>query len=154
MAILGLIDAEKFDAQRFKNVRRSVFYFYPNGAATLTGIMSLVSEEVCNDPEYKWFEKRLSEQRTTDSFGECGGSIHLDGHGYRSDDWWLVPGSGSEHSRSDSGSDDGCVPGGACSQDYCCAYNGCCDGYQGYYHVVSGLEQDGSSGAGGDHEPP
>jgi hypothetical protein len=64
MAILGLLNAEQFDTQRFKSVRRSVFYFYPNGAATLTGIMSLVKEEVANDPEYKWFEKRLAEQRT------------------------------------------------------------------------------------------
>ena len=65
MAILGMLDAESFSAQRFKNVRRSVFYFYPNGAATLTGILSLISEETTNDPEFKWFEKRLSEQRTT-----------------------------------------------------------------------------------------
>jgi hypothetical protein len=64
MAILGLIDAETFSTQRFKNIRRSVFYFYPNGAASLTGIMSLMSEEVTNDPEFKWFEKRLAEQRT------------------------------------------------------------------------------------------
>jgi Family of unknown function (DUF5309) len=64
MAILGLIDAETFSVQRFKNIRRSVFYFYPNGAATLTGIMSMVGDEVTNDPEFKWFEKRLAEQRT------------------------------------------------------------------------------------------
>jgi Family of unknown function (DUF5309) len=73
MAILGLIDAETFSTQRFKNVRRSVFYFYPNGAATLTGILSLLSEEVTNDPEFKWFEKRLSEQRTTTASANAAG---------------------------------------------------------------------------------
>lgn len=65
MAILGLTTAESFSSDRFKNVRRSVFYFYPNGAAPLTGLISLLKEEVTYDPEYKWFEKRLAEQRTT-----------------------------------------------------------------------------------------
>ena len=63
MAILGLINAETFATERFKNVRRSVFYFYPNGAAPLTGLISLLKEEVTNDPEYKWYEKRLPEQK-------------------------------------------------------------------------------------------
>ncbi len=65
MPILGLTTAESFSADRFKNIRRTVFYFYPNGAAPLTGLISLLKEEVTNDPEYKWFEKRLVEQRTT-----------------------------------------------------------------------------------------
>lgn len=64
MAILGLINAESFSTERFKNVRRSVFYFYPNGAAPLTGLISLLKDEVTNDPEYKWYEKRLPEQRS------------------------------------------------------------------------------------------
>jgi len=63
MAILGLINSESFSSERFKNVRRSVFYFYPNGAAPLTGLISLLKEEVTNDPEYKWYEKRLPEQK-------------------------------------------------------------------------------------------
>jgi len=64
MPILGLTSAESFSSDRFKNIRRSVFYFYPNGAAPLVGLISLLKEEVTNDPEYKWFEKRLAEQRT------------------------------------------------------------------------------------------
>jgi Family of unknown function (DUF5309) len=67
MAILGLISAESFSTQRFKNVRRSVFYFYPNGAAPLMGLLSLMKEEVTNDPEYDWYEKRLQPQRTITS---------------------------------------------------------------------------------------
>jgi hypothetical protein len=65
MAILGLLNSESFSTERFKNIRRSVFYFYPNGAAPLTGLISMLKEEVTNDPEYKWYEKRLAEQRTT-----------------------------------------------------------------------------------------
>lgn len=65
MAILGLLASESFSSERFKNIRRTVFYFYPNGASPLTGLLSLLKEEVTNDPEYKWFEKRLAEQRTT-----------------------------------------------------------------------------------------
>ena len=65
MAILGLISSESFSTQRFKNVRRSVFYFYPNGAAPLMGLLSLMKEEVTNDPEFHWYEKRLQPQRTT-----------------------------------------------------------------------------------------
>jgi hypothetical protein len=65
MAILGLIGTEALSANRFKNVRRSVFYDYPNGAAPLTGLTSLMEEESTNDPEFNWWEKRLKEQRTT-----------------------------------------------------------------------------------------
>lgn len=65
MAILGLIGTEALATNRFKNVRRSVFYDYPNGAAPLTGLTSLMEEESTNDPEYNWWEKRLKEQRTT-----------------------------------------------------------------------------------------
>lgn len=65
MAILGLMGTEQFATERFKNVRRSVFYFYPNGAAPLTGLLSLLKTEKINDPEFSWYEKRLIEQRST-----------------------------------------------------------------------------------------
>ena len=64
MAILGLLSSEAFATNRFKNIRRSVFYFYPNGAAPLMGLLSLLKEEVTNDPEFHAFEKRLQQQRT------------------------------------------------------------------------------------------
>lgn len=63
--ILGLMTSEQVSAERFKNVRREVFLLYPNGTAPLIGILSLLKDEVTNDPEYKWYEKRLVEQRTT-----------------------------------------------------------------------------------------
>lgn len=65
MSLLGLMTSEKFVDERFKNIRRSVFYFYPNGTAPLIGVLSLLQEKVVNDPEFKWYEKRLAEQSTT-----------------------------------------------------------------------------------------
>lgn len=66
MAILGLMTAEQLGSTyRPKNIRRSVFYMYPNGSAPLIGLLSLMKEEVTNDPEFKWYEKRMVEQRTT-----------------------------------------------------------------------------------------
>jgi hypothetical protein len=79
MAILGLIDSEKFANQRFKNVRRSVFYFYPNGAAPLTGILSGLKEEITNDPEFKWFEKRLADQATATAQANSAGPFTATG---------------------------------------------------------------------------
>lgn len=73
MAILGLMGTEQFSSERFTNVRRSVFYFYPNGAAPLTGLLSLMKEESTNDPEFSWYEKRLPEQKsTTASYNAIG----------------------------------------------------------------------------------
>ena len=58
MPILGLIGTESFAANRFKSARRKVFYDYPNGAAPLVGLTSMLKEERCSDPEFNWFEKR------------------------------------------------------------------------------------------------
>jgi len=84
MAILGLIGTEQFASQRFKSVRRKVFYDYPNGAAPLTGLTSMLKEEACSDPEFNWWEKRMQEQRTqtvsisggaTGPFGGSGAGV-------------------------------------------------------------------------------
>lgn len=63
--ILGLISTEEFADERYKNVRSSVFYDYPNGAAPLTGILSMLTEEFTDDPEFFWHEDRFKAQRTT-----------------------------------------------------------------------------------------
>lgn len=78
-SILGLVNTNQYDNQRFKNVRRSVFYFYPNGAAPLTGIMSLLKEEKTNDPEFRWFEKRMAEQSTTTASANAAGPFTTTG---------------------------------------------------------------------------
>ena len=61
MAILGMMNAESFSTSRFQSHRRQVFYYYPNGAAPLMGLLSLMADEACDDPAYNWYEKRLSE---------------------------------------------------------------------------------------------
>ncbi len=66
MALLGLMTAEQLGSTyRPKNIRRKIFYMYPNGSAPLLGLLSLLKEETVNDPEFKWYEKRMVEQRTT-----------------------------------------------------------------------------------------
>jgi hypothetical protein len=75
MPIFGLLDAEKFSSQRFKNVRRSVFYFFPNGAAPLIGLLSLLDEETTNDPEYYWHEKIKDDQRSVTVANTAGSFI-------------------------------------------------------------------------------
>ena len=65
MAILGLLNTENYAANRLKNFRRKVFYDYPNGATTLTGLLGLMDDEDTDDPEFSWFEKRMAQQRTT-----------------------------------------------------------------------------------------
>ena len=61
MAILGLLNAESISSSRFNTHRRKVFYFYPNGAAPLMGLLSLMKDEACDDPNFNWYEKRLAE---------------------------------------------------------------------------------------------
>lgn len=75
MPIFGLLDAEKFANQRFKNYRRSIFYYYPNGSAPMIGLLSLMEEEETNDPEFYWFEKIKDDQRTTTAANTTGSFI-------------------------------------------------------------------------------
>jgi len=70
--MLGLTSTESFSAQRFTNIRQRVFYFYPNGAAPMIGLLSLLKDESTNDPRYSHFEKRLSEQRNTTAAATTG----------------------------------------------------------------------------------
>jgi hypothetical protein len=64
MAILGLVSTESVASQRWTNIRRKVFYQYPAGSAPLLGLLSQMTEEATNEPEFSWWEKRLKEQRT------------------------------------------------------------------------------------------
>lgn len=87
MAILGLVGTEQFASQRFKSVRRKVFYDYPNGAAPLTGLTSLLKEEAASDPEFNWWEKRMMEQRTQ-TLASTGGSGPFMGSGAAANNTW------------------------------------------------------------------
>lgn len=63
--MFGLISTETFNAQKAQNSRRRVFHEFPNGAAPLTGLLSLMEPDVTAQPEFSWFEKRYVNQRTT-----------------------------------------------------------------------------------------
>lgn len=82
MAILGLASTESYTANKFTNIRRSVQYFYPNGAAPLTGLLSLMgkSDEETDDPVYSHWEKNMTEQRdTTKTQGSSKGPFQTSG---------------------------------------------------------------------------
>lgn len=71
--LIGLIGTEQLSAQRFKNIRRTVFYNFPNGAAPLLGLLSVMeAEEPVNDPEFVWYEDRFPERKTTTSAWAAG----------------------------------------------------------------------------------
>lgn len=64
MPILGLMSTESISSVRWTNIRQQVFYLYPNGAAPLIGLLSLLKGDETNDPEFSWWEKRLAEAVT------------------------------------------------------------------------------------------
>ena len=82
MSLFGLLNTEDFSAQRFTSIRRSVFYQYPNGAAPLLGILSMLDGEVLNDPVFSWYEDRLKEKATTTVVnGTTSGAWYADSSG-------------------------------------------------------------------------
>lgn len=87
--MLGLMSSEQFKTYRSLNSRRRVFYEYPNGAAPLTGLLSLMETEEVDKPEFGWFEKRMNAQKTTTAsanaagpFTTAGGNVDLTAGGW------------------------------------------------------------------------
>lgn len=80
--VAGLVHSESDANWRFGNVRRSVFYNYPNGSAPLVAFLSLMGEEETNDPAFTIYEKRLVESSTTtaalNAAGPLGSSSSVD----------------------------------------------------------------------------
>jgi len=66
MSLLGLVSGATFATEGFRanNHRREVFHQFPNGAATLTGLLSLMETEMTDHPEFGWFEKRWRSVQT------------------------------------------------------------------------------------------
>jgi hypothetical protein len=82
MSLFGLLSTEDFASERFTSIRRAVFYQYPNGAAPLLGLLSMLDGEVLNDPEYSWYEDRLQELvSTTVVNGTTSGAWYADSSG-------------------------------------------------------------------------
>ncbi len=66
MSILGLTSGKTFADKGFHsaNNRRQIFHAFPTGAATLTGLLSLMMDEPTDNPEFGWFEKRYVQIET------------------------------------------------------------------------------------------
>lgn len=60
--------------QRPKNWREAILYLYPNGAAALTAILSMMGSESTDDPEFNWWTKKMPEQdgAVTNVFDDSG----------------------------------------------------------------------------------
>jgi hypothetical protein len=48
------------DGQRPKNWREQILYWYPNGSAPLTAILSMMGSESVNDPRFHWWTQEQS----------------------------------------------------------------------------------------------
>jgi len=67
------MSSEAFKTSWSNNARRRIFYKYPQGAAPLMALLSLLDPEPTDKPEFGWFEKRWNDQRTvTDGISTDG----------------------------------------------------------------------------------
>ena len=82
--ILGLMDSADLSAKYSETARRNVFYQYPNGAAPLMGLLSLMEEEYVDKPTFGWWEDRhkayksVTTANTTSCFATTGGVDQAD----------------------------------------------------------------------------
>jgi hypothetical protein len=51
--------------ERPENWRQGILYLYPNGSAPLTAILSMMGEEMVDDPKFHWWTKDLPSQSAT-----------------------------------------------------------------------------------------
>jgi len=72
--ILGLPSSDKFAAEgdRFYNHRREIMRYFPQGGASLTGLLSMIETEPVNDSIYIWYEDRYVSPTVT-----CRGTAAL-----------------------------------------------------------------------------
>jgi len=62
---------------RPKNWRQKIFQLYPNGAMPLTAIMSMLSEESTDDPQYYWWNQDFPSQGGDITAGEVYTNVGL-----------------------------------------------------------------------------
>lgn len=67
MPFLGMRGTGDWSAtgQRPENWRETILYLYPNGAAPLTAILSMLPSDYTTDPKFHWYQKLLPDQRAT-----------------------------------------------------------------------------------------
>ena len=60
---LGMRGTGDWDSDaRPQNYREAILYLYPNGKTPITGVMSMLDNEVVDDPIFHWFERGLAVQ--------------------------------------------------------------------------------------------
>lgn len=72
---LGLINSETLQTYWSQNTRRRIFKAYPNGAAPLTGLLSMTENDDTPQPEFTWTEDRWQAIRTTTLAGSTGNGV-------------------------------------------------------------------------------
>lgn len=63
--VTGLTSTAQLQGFFSLNSRRKVFYEFPNGAAPLIGLLSMLDTEATDKPEYGWWEERFTTRQTT-----------------------------------------------------------------------------------------
>lgn len=77
----GLVSTTITSPDRSNNKRRKIYWQFPQGAAQLMGLLSLLpNSEDTDKPEFGWFERRFPTQRTTTgNSGSANSSPFLNG---------------------------------------------------------------------------
>lgn len=73
---MAVTDSGNFEPWRRRSLRREIAYAYPNGAAPLCGLLSLVDPEETDGAEFSWLEQRYVETKTlTTAFNTSYGAF-------------------------------------------------------------------------------
>lgn len=67
----GIVSGKQFNDNSWnrRNNRRKVFHEYPTGEFPLTGLLSMLDPDWCDNPNPSWFEKRWLDPETTVAAG-------------------------------------------------------------------------------------
>lgn len=71
--ILGLTNSDSGASYWSENARRKVFYLYPQGAAPLLGLLSMMDDEGTAHPEFGWHEERMEPFASTTKSANADG---------------------------------------------------------------------------------
>lgn len=71
--VLGITHSDSGASYWSENARRKVFYLYPNGAAPLLGLLSLMDGEGTAHPEFGFWEERMESYASTTAQANAAG---------------------------------------------------------------------------------
>jgi len=88
--ILGITTSDESEEFWSENARRMVFHQYPQGAATLTGLLSLMASEGEDKTKFGWWEDRLDPHKSETSIGTGAGPFTDDSDVAQADPFSIV----------------------------------------------------------------